>query len=185
MRRAYSNYCITASLMVCSALSMAVCFAQAQRGPAALRSAAGESLRQFLLQNLDHDKTTRYIAVFRDLNGDGTPEAIVYLVSNEWCGSGGCNTFILVRDANTWRIVTSITVTRPPIRVLTNRVNGWLSIGVWVQGGGILRGYEAELCFDGRSYPSSPSLPPARRLDRKVAGLVVIPSIADAVPLRP
>jgi len=179
MGKLFSDCCIIASFIVFSRLSVAVCFAQAQGDPA-----AGESLKQFL-QTLDHEKTARYIAAFRDLNGDGIPEAIVYLVSNEWCGSGGCNTFVLARGANVWRIVTSITVTRPPIRILTNRVNGWLSISVWVQGGGILQGYEAELRFDGKRYPRSASNPPARRSDRKVAGSVVIPSIAGAVPLWP
>src|SRR5712692_10275993 len=104
--------------------------------------AAEESLKQFL-QSWDNDKTTRYVAAFRDLNGDGTPEAIVYFIGKDWCGSGGCPTLILTRDAGSWRIVTKITITQPPIRVLTNTSHGWRSIGVWVQGGGIQQGYEA------------------------------------------
>ncbi len=148
-------------------------------GPAA--SAAEESLKRFL-QSWDKDKTTRYIAAFRDLNGDGTPEAIVYLMGN-WCGSGGCTTLILTQDAGSWRIVTRITIARLPIRVLTNTSHGWRSIGVWVQGGGIRSGYEAELRFNGKSYPRNPSVPPARRLTGKPAGEVVIASERDATPL--
>jgi hypothetical protein len=132
-----------------------------------------ESLKLFL-QKFDDGKRTRYVAAFHDLNDDGMPEAIVYLVGNEWCGSGGCNTLILARDATSWKIVTNITITSPPIRILANKSNGWHSIGVWVQGGGIQPGYEAELRFDGQTYPRNPSTPPARRVEGEPAGETVI-----------
>ena len=145
-------------------------------------SAAEASLKQFL-QSLDKDKTTRYVAAFRDLNGDGIPEAIVYLIGSEWCGSGGCNTLILTRNDSSWRTVTEISITQLPIRVLTNTSHGWRSLGVWVQGGGIRSGYEAELRFNGKSYPRNPSVPPARQLKEKPAGEVVIASERGATPL--
>jgi hypothetical protein len=142
-----------------------------------------ESIRRFL-QTWDRNKNkaTQYIAAFPDLNGDGVPEAIVYL-ANGWCGNGGCNTLILAKDSNSWRVVTNITITRPPIRVLASSSRGWHDIGVWVQGGGIQPGYEAELRFDGHTYPRNPSVPPARRLSEKVAGEVMIPSAQGAEPL--
>ncbi len=167
--------------IVFSALLMTTCVAKAQWRPSAAPSAAEESLKRFL-QSWDNDKRTRYVAAFRDLNGDGIPEAIVYLLGN-WCGSGGCTTLILTRDAGSWRIVTRITIVQLPIRVLMNTSHGWRSIGVWVQGGGIQPGYEAELRFDGKSYPRNPSVPPARRLTGKAAGEVVIGSAQDATPL--
>ena len=165
--------------------------AQLTFGQDSAPSAAEESLKRFL-QSWDTgttpksekiDKTTRYITAFRDLNGDGIPEAIVYLMGREWCGSGGCTTLILTRDAGSWRIVTEITITQLPIRVLTNTSHGWRNIGVWVRGGGIQPGYEAELRFNGKSYPRNPSVPPARRLKGKPAGEVVIASERDATPL--
>ncbi len=171
---------VALAAVVCSALLVATCLAQAQRKPDAPASPAEESLRRFL-QTFDDDKTTRYIAGFRDLNADGTPEAIVYLMG-KWCGSGGCNTLILTRDGSSWKIVANIRITRPPIRVLTSTSNGWRSIGVWVQGGGIQPGYEAELRFDGKTYPKNPSVPPAHRL-KNPAGEVVIPSAQNRVPL--
>jgi uncharacterized protein YecT (DUF1311 family) len=143
-----------------------------------------ESSLRIFLQSFDKDKGTRYIAAFRDLNGDGKAEAIVYLVSNEWCGSGGCNTLILARDGDSWRIITNMTVTQLPIRVLTKSSHGWRSIGVWVQGGSILPGYEAEMDFDGKTYPANPTAPPARRLDGIPTGAaIVIHSVKDATPL--
>jgi hypothetical protein len=53
-------------------------------------------------------------------------------------------------------------VTRPPIRVLETRHQGWKDIGVTVSGGGAGPAYEAALAFDGRRYPSNPTTPPAR-----------------------
>jgi hypothetical protein len=153
-----------------------------QGGPPAAPHPLDKSLKQFL-QTLDSDTTTRYIAAFRDLNGDGTPEAIVYVISQGLCGSGGCNTFILQQTGDSWKVVGNVTITRPPIYVLASSSHGWRNIGVWVQGGGIQPGYEAELPFDGRAYAHNPTLPPARRIEGKPAGDVVMADIQQAKPL--
>jgi hypothetical protein len=155
---------------------------QAQQQPAAPSSTKACSLQKFLqnylriLSSSDDDKTTRYFNAFVDLNDDGIPEVIVYVTGQTWCGSGGCMTLVLVGKDCSSRVVTKISITRPPIRILTDASNGWRNIGVWVQGGGIQPGYEAELPFDGQTYPTNPSTPPARRLTRKIAGEVVVPA---------
>jgi hypothetical protein len=41
-------------------------------------------------------------------------------------------------------------------------------------GGGIQAGYEAELSFDGKTYPNTPTVPPAHRLGGRVQGRAVI-----------
>jgi hypothetical protein len=146
----------------------------AQNQPAASSSTEAGSLMRFL-QTLDDDRTTRYAAGFVDLNGDGTPEAIVHLMGRAWCGSGGCTTLILVLSNGRWEIVTKITITRPPIRVLKERSNGWLNIGIWVRGGGVQAAYEAELRYNGKTYPTNPSTPPARRIGGNAAGRIVVP----------
>jgi hypothetical protein len=58
---------------------------------------------------------------------------------------------------------------------LKQKSYGWRDIGAWVQGGGIQPGYEAVLQFDGKHYPANPSVAPAKRLDKEVAGTVVVP----------
>jgi hypothetical protein len=141
-----------------------------------------EFLRRFV-ETRDHSRTTRYSAVFTDLNGDRIPEAIVLLRSGGWCGSGGCTTLILTQSKSSWKIVTRLTITRPPIRVLKESTNGWRNITVWVEGGGIYPGYEALLRFDGSSYPSNPTVPPAQKLEREAEGAVVISPTQEAVPL--
>jgi hypothetical protein len=163
---------------------------QTPRPPAVPSSTAQRTLKTFLqnyvrAQALEEDKTTRYLAAFFDLNGDGIKEAIVHITGRDWCGTGGCHTLILARDGSSWRVVTDITITRPPIRVLSHTSNGWRSISVWVQGGGIQPGYEAELRFDGKTYPGNPSMAPARPLEGKVAGVVVVPSSKVGTPLYP
>ncbi len=78
---------------------------------------------------------TLYFAAFVDLKDDGTREAIVYLMNDGWCGSGGCTTLVLAPTNSSYKIVSKITITRPPIRVLVTKSNGWHDIAVQVQGG--------------------------------------------------
>jgi hypothetical protein len=66
---------------------------------------------------------------------------------------------------------------------LTTKTNGWHDITVLVQGGGMMRAYEARLSFDGSTYLTNPSVPPARELVEKALGEVVIPSTGEDKPL--
>jgi len=146
------------------------------------------SLTQFL-QKWDtdpdepRDETARYAAAFYDLNGSGSPQAIVYLLDKQFCGTGGCPTLILTQDKDSWRIVTEVSISRPPIRVLPTTSHGWHDIAVFVAGGGILPGYEAKLRFDGKTYPSNPSMPPSEKMKDQTAGETLIPSMESAIPL--
>ena len=154
------------------------------RNPASARAELNsprreDSLRKFLQNYLrdpqtGEDKTTRVSSAFVDLRGAGVREVIVYVSGREWCGSGGCTTLVLAADSSSYRIVTELTVSRPPIRVLTTKSHGWFDIAVGVQGGGIIDAYEAKLSFDGKTYPKNPTVPPARRLADAVTGKEVI-----------
>jgi hypothetical protein len=70
---------IALSFVLCSGLPVIVGMGNAQQRGDAVTAEANESLKEFL-RTLDDDKTARYVMAFRDLNGDRTPEAIVYLV---------------------------------------------------------------------------------------------------------
>jgi hypothetical protein len=137
---------------------------------------------KLVLQKLDPSPSARYIAVFADLNGKEPAEAIVYMLSQRWCGSGGCFTFIFRREGGNWVTISKTSITRPPIYVLDSVSNGWHSIGVWVQGGGIQPGYEAELPFTGKTYPLNPTTPPSRPV-KNPKGSIVISSTQQAIPL--
>jgi hypothetical protein len=141
-------------------------------------------LKQYLKdQDVENDSPTRYIAAFVDLNDDGKKEVIVHLISQSLCGTGGCPTLILVPQQSSYSIVSRITITHPPIRVLKVRSNGWHDLAVWVGGGGIQPGYEADLPFDGESYATNPTVPPAHQLSSQSAGRVVISDNAASTPL--
>jgi hypothetical protein len=168
-------------LTICSVSVGVICFAQTKQRSEGNAAPQEELLRRFL-QEYDKasfpevDRKTTYVFADIDLNGDGIPESIVHLESSGWCGSGGCVTLILKRKGGSFEIVSHMTISRLPIRVLTNRTNGWRDITVWVAGGGIQPGYEAQLRYDGKAYPGNPSVPPARRLEGKAEGETVISS---------
>ena len=124
-------------------------------------------------------RTTRYSAAFADLRDDGTPEAIVYLTSNGWCGTGGCTLLILAPKDTSYKVVTKIPGVRLPVRVLATTSNGWHDISV-VTGKPL---YEAIVQFDGETYPGSPSMPPARPASGEIPGRTVMPVTVKDKPL--
>lgn len=156
----------------CLCLSTISCPAKSQGIPTRRFSARELSIRR-TLQKLDDSGTARYALAFRHLHVGGPPEAIVYLAGPSWCGTGGCRTLILADHGTSWQTITHITISRPPILVLPSTSHGWRSIAVWVQGGGAQPGYEAELRYDGKTYPSNPSMPPARRLKSATGDIAI------------
>jgi hypothetical protein len=136
-----------------------------------------QSLRAFLQARFHEDRAnypdTRYVSAWSDLNGDGRPEAFVYLISGAYCGSGGCNLMIFTQHGGSWHEVADMSVTNPPIRVLESRTRGWNDLIVFVAGGGS-RGYMALLRFNGRSYPDNPTVAPARPVRSSAHSRVLI-----------
>jgi hypothetical protein len=153
-------------------------------------TAKNASLSEFLQNYVgnppsDRNKTARYLDASVDLNDDGNDEIIVYLIANDWCGSGGCFTLILDTRGATYKVISEIMVTHPPIRMLTNTSNGWHSLSVLVRGGGILKPYEVELSFNGKTYPGSPSDQAARILDKASGKIVIADDFRIAKPIFP
>ena len=137
----------------------------------------------------DHHLTLYSVALV-NLNRDNRPEALIYAMSTadggpaNLCGSGGCDLYVLSLPPTGYRQVARVSITRPPIRVLSTIKHGWHDLGVLVAGGGISPSYEARLCFDGHSYPSNPTVPPATRLKgsagkQVIAKMPPIPAIPD------
>jgi hypothetical protein len=128
------------------------------------------------IHGLKPEAEERYFFSSMDLNGDGRKEAIVYLIGPHSCGSGGCHTAIFSPEEKSgeYRLVTLIELTRPPIIAARSKTNGWRDLIVFVQGGGILEGYDVLLPFDGAAYPESPFLESARPLQGEIKGDVLI-----------
>jgi hypothetical protein len=117
---------------------------------------------------------TRYFDAWTDLNGDGRNEIVVHVIGSMACGTGGCSTLIFTPEESGYRLVTTITVSRPPIGISPRATNGWKNLVVHVSGGGG-KAHDAELAFDGRTYPRNPSVPPATHVSRADGIVVLIP----------
>ncbi|MGA8087746.1 MAG: hypothetical protein WCA10_10590 [Terracidiphilus sp.] len=109
-------------------------------------------------------------------------EDIVYVTGQGWCGSGGCTMLILQPTESAFKVLGRVTIVQLPIRLLPSLNYGHPDIGVRVQGGGILPGYEAVLSFDGKTYPGNPSVPPARKTTA-ARGKVIIANNENSMPL--
>lgn len=72
---------------------------------------------------------------------------IVYVSGNQFCGSSGCNAYVLepVRSTDTavegYQLYMRIVPARLPIAVLRTDKDGWHDLGVYVSGGGIREPY--------------------------------------------
>jgi len=156
---------VAATLVFWALSSNAGASEAAGAGPAALQA--------HINQTLQSETDIPFLSAETDLNGDGQDEVVVHVTSRDYCGSGGCVTLVLQRTGQGYRTVMRASVTRPPIRVLETRHQGWKDIGVTVSGGGAGPAYEAALAFDGRRYPSNPTTPPARPV-KDAAGVTLI-----------
>ena len=128
------------------------------------------------------DESIRVSTAFFDLNGDGTKEAISFLQGDAVCGSGGCSAYILAARDGGWKVVTRLTVSQLPIRVLYTKTAGWSDIGVHVKGGGVQPRYEAQLKFNGTSYPPNPTIVPDNDVSGE-PGEIILSKDSEFAPL--
>ena len=160
----------------------AVCGAAIVIGLVSIAAVSGSPTPPGVAAFVQDHKLTRYTVALADLDGDKRPEALVYAMATsdgggqaDLCGSGGCDLYVLAVTPTGYREIADISLARPPVRVLPTTTNGWRDLGVMVAGGGITNGYEARLRFDGHSYPTNPTAPPAVHL-KTMVGKVVIAS---------
>ena len=176
---------IMSGLLAVSSGPVTRCLGQSREHVSVLPSEQDKNLQRFLRSYVRKsapadDPSTRYFRAFKDLNGDRRDEAIVYLMGDWWCGSGGCPTLILAPIDGSFVVISNILATRPPILVLRSTSHGWRNLGVFVQGGGIMQGYETEVQFDGRRYHA---LTPPKRLARDAAGETIFTTSSESIPL--
>lgn len=184
----FARHLVVGAILVVRLLHPAdICLGQTKREASSNQEAR---LKKFLQDysgepdpTLEAQGPTRYSSALIDLKDDGMKEVVVYLTGRGWCGSGGCVMLILVPEGGSYKVITETTVTRLPIRILKTKSNGWHDLSVLVAGGGIQLGYEAILSFDGKTYPTNPTVPPAHPSEGKVQGQIVIPVAAEGKPL--
>ncbi len=104
-----------------------------------------------------HQHGDRQVPSFRhaikDLNSDGQPDAIVLLTDAGWCGSGGCTMLVFRGTRQGFVLISSSTITSPPVRVLPETSRGWKTLIVYAKGVG-----DVLMPFNGARYPSNPSM---------------------------
>jgi len=158
------------------------------QGGTSISDVPSASLKAFLQSYLSlggripPDTTTR-ITTYRAKTGGGkTEEDIVYVSGQGWCGSGGCTLLIVEPSASSFKVVGRVTVVQLPVFLMPSMTHGYPDIGVTVRGIGVGSAYEAELSYDGISYPGNPSSPPSRPL-KGIKGKVVIANTKNSVAL--
>ncbi|MBW4513740.1 MAG: hypothetical protein KME11_00775 [Timaviella obliquedivisa GSE-PSE-MK23-08B] len=120
-------------------------------------------IEQAIVESLDGDRIalqqTRYYYDRIDLNGDGKPEALVYLSGFYTCGTGGCKMLVLEQSGQRYQVVSKMTLVNAPVIVSSERSAGWNDLVLEVAGGGTVKHY-AQMKFDGSTYPVNPSTAP-------------------------
>jgi len=133
---------------------------------------------------LGGDWDARYFDASVDLDGDGKQEIIAYAAGPMICGTGGCPVFVFTPRADGLRLVSSISVAQPPVRVSPRSSHGWRNLIVGVAGGGIPAG-AAELEFDGSSYASNPTVAPAKPVTNLGDAAILIPEFGSDTDGKP
>jgi hypothetical protein len=145
---------VVLSIAVCAAVLGSVAIAAPARNGQAERRLFQGWLRTNLSRNSDDEDIQNLVYGYAliDLNGDGRNEAIVWARNASRCGTGGCGLDVYVHQKSGWYMLSHTPITRPPIKILNSRTNGWHDLASWQAGGGIQRPYEARLRFNGVRY---------------------------------
>lgn len=136
-----------------------------------------EALNSYLQElgaNVETEQT--YKTEYIDLNDDGIKDALVLMNTPDWCGTGGCSLFIFQGGENKFEFLSSSSLINQPFTVSETKTNGWRNLIVEVRGGGATP-QTVTLEFDGKFYPSNPSLEPPITEETTVEGVKVFPIV--------
>lgn len=152
--------------------SLTLCIGQNKGGSIAGNGALEKSIQRYLIEASPgiEGRPTKYSFALVDLNGDGTKEAIVYVVDQDWCGTAGCTLLIMVREMTGYHVIGKIPAVRLPVSVLATKSNGWHDIGITIRPNGFEPHYRARISFDGATFPISS----VEKLTKEIPARVVI-----------
>lgn len=175
---------LTLSIAALGGLTMGACDVQTDQqallSDNPLRSAVESYLRSL---SLKESRPAWFAFSFVGLTGHGR-QAVVYLTGTDWCGTGGCTLLVLAPWGSSYKVLSRIPAVRPPIRVLESKSNGWHDLSVWTSGGGIQRGYEGIVRFDGKNYSRVADSPGGQHA-AEMKGKTILSSKDKEVPLYP
>ena len=116
-----------------------------------------------------------------DLNGDSKPEVIVYAYGPMLGGSGGDSGLVLKEISEGYQIISKFSLMHTPVIVSDEASHGWKDIILDVFGGGIVPG-KAVMKFDGKKYPSNPSVQPLVSNGYPFKGIKILDDDANVNP---
>ncbi len=120
-----------------------------------IRQVLQQELKDDIDKNIIDSFSRKFIFFEYDLNDDGKNEIFVGFRGPYFCGSGGCTQYLLDYQG---KIITRFTVSGYPIVIDTNKTNGYKDL--FIHSGR----KDRIVKFDGRKYPSNPSLLPALKV---------------------
>lgn len=108
-----------------------------------------------LAGNIIPDLSRKFIFFEYDLNGDSINEIFAGLTGPYFCGSGGCTIYLFNHDGT---VLTRFTVAEYPIVISDSKTMGFKDLIIQSNGQNHL------VKFDGKRYPSNPSIAPVLKL---------------------
>lgn len=120
-----------------------------------VRLALQDLYKSDLSKNFIDENSRKFIFFEYDLNEDGKKEIFVGLTGTYFCGSGGCTQLILDVEGN---VISTFSVSGYPVIIDNNKTNGWKDLFIY-------SGSKNRIVkFDGKTYPSNPSVLPELKL---------------------
>lgn len=120
-----------------------------------VRKTVQDLFKDDLDKNIIDEYSRKFIFFEYDLNEDGNKEIMVGFTGPYFCGSGGCSQMILDNMGN---VISRFTVSDYPVVIDNTKSNGWKDL--FILSGGKYR----VIKFDGKTYPSNPSMQPELKL---------------------
>jgi hypothetical protein len=117
-----------------------------------VRRTIQNDLKADLDKNLIDSFSRQFIFFEYDLNDDGKNEIFVGFRGPYFCGSGGCTQYLLDHQGN---IITRFSVSGYPVVIDNKKTNGYKDL--FIHSGR----KDRIVKFDGKKYPSNPSLLPS------------------------
>lgn len=119
-----------------------------------VRKSLVDSILKADLASMD-SSARKFVFSEMDLNADGQNEIFVGFTGGYFCGSGGCTIMLLDSEGHA---ITQFTVSEYPVIVDNNKTNGWSDLIINSNGKNHL------MKFDGKKYPSNPSVQPVYKM---------------------
>ena len=152
--------------------------------PAASTAPDAATLGQAIAASIDGGlgDNAKLLSATVDLDGDGTLEALGYLIDPMFCGTGGCDLYVLGQKDGKWTVLGEIGPSQLPIYKLPTATGGWADLGVRVAGGG-MKAALMKVPHGADGYAPNPTVPPATTTTADGATQLIADDYEKAVPL--